>query len=144
MRLFLLLSIASAKQVPTSANTQAPQSGPSLTMALPSDPNASAFATLLVTAPVTDWSPLDDRSFVYESLNFSGNGSFQANAALSAGGESVPCAESGQWTVEAVEAPITGTISMTLAATDCATRSADTTQRIRLSREGDRYRISYR
>lgn len=143
MRLLLLLSIACAKQ-PPSAAPAATESGPSLNMALPDDANASVFATLLLATPVTDWSPIDDRSFLYEALTFSGDGTFAARAALSAGGESVPCTESGQWTLEAVESGTAGTISMTLASTDCATRAAESSQRIRLSREGERYRISYR
>jgi hypothetical protein len=118
--------------------------GPVVTVNLPDGPDGSSFATLLVTTPVTNWSPTDDRSFQYGNLTFLGDGTFIAAAALSAGGESVPCQEGGSWSVEAVESPTIGTIEMTLEDTDCATRQPGGTQRIRISREADYYRIAYR
>ena len=139
----LLLMLACSKQAPSAAVQAAPE-GPALDMSIPAGPDGSSFATLLVTTPVVNWSPTDDRSFQYSTLTFSGQGTFTAAAALSAGGESVPCQESGSWSVEDVESPTIGTIEMTLTETDCATRDSGFTQRIRLSRETDHYRIAYR
>ncbi|MFT5457706.1 MAG: hypothetical protein ACI9K2_004204 [Myxococcota bacterium] len=137
---FLMLA-ACAKQ-PGSPATPSPASV--LQVQLPAEAGAPDFARTLIGHPVTDWSPTGDRSFLYDTLTMAPDGSFSAAAHLAAGGETVPCTEAGTWSVEAVESETAGTIGLALAQTDCATRSAGTELRLRISREGDRYSISYR
>lgn len=124
-----------ASTTPVAAGSETTTGAPgaaTLSMPLPGGPDAKKFAQNLVDAEIADFKPAGvggSVQFVYESLDFSGDGSWTAKAAVEANFESIPCVESGSWTIEDAESATAGTITWTVARTNCAMREAGETTR---------------
>ena len=94
-------------------------------MTLPAGSDARKFAQNLIDTEIADFKPTGvggSVQFVYETLAFTGDGTWNAQAAVEANFESIPCAESGDWTLEDAESASVGTITWTVSKTNCAMR----------------------
>ncbi len=139
----VLLSTLGCKKEVAAPPAQATPKAPALTAEMPDSPEARKFARGLLDNPITNWSPIDDRTFIYTSMSFAPDGTWTADAELTAGGESVPCKEVGEWSIDKAESEVKATMDWTIVKSSCA-RENGSTQRVSATRNEAQYKISYR
>lgn len=144
-----LLVACGKKQAPEPAGDQ-PAAAPAgeLTAEMPDTPEAKAFAKRLVETTVTDWDPLGGASGVelrYKTLTFQPDGSWTAEAALTADFESFECKEVGTWSIDEAESDSAATMNWEVRKTTCPTREAGDALRVKMGiQKGGEYKIAFR
>ncbi len=103
---------------------------PEITADIPDSKEARKFANRLVGHTLTDWSPTDSRSFMWDEVTFSANGNFTAKAAIVASGERITCDEIGTWRIDKGVSNTSATMDWNIKKTDCASREAPATLRV--------------
>ena len=132
----VLVTACGKKAAPEPAAAAEAPAAPALTVAMPDDPKAKAFAERRTTTPIADWKPLGAGAaaeFVYNQLTFAPDGTWRADATVTASFETFPCKEQGTWSLESAESAETGTIATELTKTSCATREAGAQQRYEMT-----------
>ncbi|MCO4746289.1 MAG: hypothetical protein KC912_15940 [Proteobacteria bacterium] len=128
--LFALSVTGCGKKSAPTASADAPAPAPAsatISVSMPGGGNAKAFAKNLIDLDITNWKPTGSGSsvqFIYKTLDFKSDGTWAADASVEANFEEIPCAESGTWAIADAESAQIGTITWTLAKTNCAMREA--------------------
>lgn len=112
----------------------------------PSTSGLTKFQTNLVETKISDWEPTSNTGaqFLYNTLQFDGDGTWNAQGVVKANFEEFECTESGSWSVTSEESATSGTVLWDVKKTDCITREVGTEVRTHFDLSGGKYQISFR
>jgi hypothetical protein len=130
---FLLAACGPKEAAVEAAPAQA--AGPNV----PDDGSSRKFGEKLVNLQVVAWSPSDGGAvqFMYNSLAFRRDNTWQADATVSILDEEVSCQENGAWTMDPAQSDNTATVELTVGKTSCPGRDVGTSIRLEASIMGD-------
>lgn len=118
-----------------------------ITAEMPDTAYAKAFAKRLVALSIEDWKPIDASSGAdlnYKTLAFSPDGTWNAEALLTASYEEFDCKEHGTWRIDNTDSSETATMDWELVKTTCPMREPGV-QRVKMTIEkGGGYKIMFR
>lgn len=144
---FLLLTLfacggASKKDVGTSPAAESVE----MPKDIPQDAASQAFARKLMKNQVVNFRPTDasGASFVYKTLTFKPDNSWDAESGMEADGETIECREVGSWTMDAAEDEHTAMMTWTLGKTTCPGRPEQGKLRVKVHIEKGEYTIQIR
>ena len=126
MTLAIALALACGEKAETETAAPAEAAAPSSDL-VPADKNSQAFADKLFDLDVKRFKPVDaagGASLVYSSLTFKPDGSWQALGEVSVADESMPCQETGTWTMDPATSKDTAQMTWSMSKTSCAGREA--------------------
>ncbi len=154
MRTFIILSLlfvvgcAKEKSVakPTSG-VVAKDGGITSETEIPDDADSKKFADHLVRNPLRGFAPTDSSggaSIKWDTVTFGPKNHWEADAVLTAGGETVRCTEQGRWTIDKAESPTRDTVNLDTKKSTCPGRSDSTSYRLVMDIDGDNYQVVFR
>ena len=113
---------------------------------LPDDKDTRKFADHLVRNPILNFKPNDGAGadLMWQSVKFGAKNHWEAQATLSAGGETVGCEEAGRWTLDKAESADKAVLNLDTNKSTCAGRSGADQYRVAVTAEGDTYTIVFR
>ncbi len=153
MRTFALMSllvlIGCAKEGPpvkSGGGVVAQDGGITPETELPADKDSRKFADYLVRNPMNEFSPSDGggATIRWKSVSFGPKNHWEAQATLTAAGESVDCVEQGRWTMDKAESTEKATVNLETKKSDCPGRSDSVSYRLVMSRSGNGWQIVFR
>ena len=106
---------------------------------LPGDATSKSFGEKLLAAKIVDFEPPGDGGlpFIYETLVFKADNTWEAEAYLDAGDERMDCTESGTWTMDKAESDTVAPVNWVVEKTDCPAREKGKKARAQLSIQSD-------
>jgi hypothetical protein len=125
-----LLLISACAKKPTETSPASEPAKPEITAEMPDSKEARKFAQRLIAYTLTEWSPTNDKAFMWDAVSFSADGNFTAQAALVASGERIACDEIGHWRIDKGVSTSTATMDWDIIKTDCPSREAPATLRV--------------
>ena len=142
----LLLSTPGCKKKEDKTETAAPSADVLGKVDIPKDDNSKAFAGKILTHQVTNFTPADGygMKFVYKTLTFVNDNTWNADAVVGEGDESFGCKESGTWTMEAASDEHTANMEWKMSKTTCSGRQQSDMMRVNVSIAKGDYSISRR
>ena len=113
---------------------------------IPDDAKSKAFAEKLLTQIVQDFKPSDnsEAQFVYRTVTFQPDNSWQAVAQMTAQGETIDCQELGEWSMDPADDEHTAAMEWKVNKTTCAGRPETGMLRLKVTIEGGEYNIKFR
>lgn len=131
------------------ANNGTASSGAAVTenTKVPDDDNSRAFAEKLLSKDVVDFKPTDnnsDAAFIYKTVHFKANNSWEAAAKMYAQGEEIDCAERGTWEMDAATSSNSANVTLTVNYTNCPGRPANNIMRLNFTFDNGGWRIGFR
>jgi hypothetical protein len=131
------------------ANNGTAGDGSALTEAtkVPNDDASRAFAQKLLTHDIIDFQPADnntDAKFIYKTVHFKADNSWNAVAKMYAQGEEVDCAERGTWEMDPADNATTAAVNLSVNYTNCPGRPQENILRLKMSYDGGSWKISFR
>ncbi|GDX81059.1 hypothetical protein LBMAG42_28700 [Deltaproteobacteria bacterium] len=148
--LSLLLVVGCAKEKSVAKPTGgvvAKDGGITAETEVPEDADSRKFADHLVRNPLRDFSPSDSTGgagIKWDSVTFGPKNHWEADAVLTAGGETVRCTEQGRWTIEKAESATKDTVNLETKKSTCPGRSDATSYRLVMDIAGDNYQVVFR
>lgn len=130
----------------TAAAADAPQAESIDGATVPGDEASRSFATSLVRTNVTNFKPTDaaGAKFVYKTVDFRGDNTWEAAAEMSADGETIECRESGTWEMDAAESATTANMTWAMTKSTCAGRPDTDNLRLKVTVAKGEYTIVFR
>lgn len=153
MRTFIILSLlfvvgcAKEKSVAKPTGVVAKDGGITGETEIPDDADSKKFADHLVRNPLRGFAPTDSSggaSIKWDTVTFGPKNHWEADAVLTAGGETVRCTEQGRWTIDKAESPTHDTVNLETKKSSCPGRSDGTSYRLVMDIEGDNYQVVFR
>ena len=143
----LLPAAADAKKKKSDTSEASAEAAPDVTPDVPGDKNSEKFAASLVGLSIDRFSPTDSASgakFLYTSLNFNPDNTWEASGYVEMMDERMECTEGGTWTMDPAESATVATMTWTINQTDCVSRENGHATRYRVTIEGGRIDVEYR
>jgi hypothetical protein len=110
---------------------------------VPSDNNSKKFAKALVGLNITKFRPISD-GLVYDTLKFSPDNTWQAEAAIEIMDEKMECVEKGTWTMDPAESSNVASMTWKIESTDCPARTAPEQIRLKVTIQGSGIQVAFR
>jgi len=133
-RLFLIpLLLGACAKKPIEPATPSAEAKPEVTAEIPDSKEARKFANRLIGYTLTEWSPINNKSFMWDNVSFSPDGTFRAAAAIVASGERMSCDEIGTWRVDKAVSNTSAIMDWDVTKTDCASREKPPALRVSFS-----------
>ena len=143
----LLLSSANAKKgggdAPESTDAATTSASTAVEADVPSDGNSRKFAKSLVGLNITKFRPISD-GLIYDTLTFSTDNTWQAQAAIEIMDEKMECIEKGTWRMDPAESSNVASMVWTIDSTDCPARTAPDEIRLKVTIEGNGIQVAFR
>ena len=111
---------------------------------LPQDKASKAFVKALVDLEIARFSPTDDGVLKYDTLVFSADATWSAQAAVEIMDERIECTESGGWSMDPATTDTNAAITWSVDTTNCAGREAGDVQRALVELSAGRFDVSFR
>lgn len=127
--LALILAACGPKEAPVEAAPA--EVGPQV----PDDASSRKFAEKLLTLQIISWSPSDGGAvqFMYNTLSFKRNNTWNGDANVSILDEEMACQESGGWVMDPAQSDNTANVEMTVEKTSCPGRDIGAKIRVEAS-----------
>lgn len=105
----------------------------------PDDATSKKFGAKLLKSTLRSFSPADTggAKFKYDSMTFSADNTWKADAWVEFDEEKMECTESGKWSMEPAESDKVATVQWSVDKTDCAGRDAGAEVRAQLTLSKD-------
>ena len=112
----------------------------------PADEASQSFAAKMMKFQVSNWKPSDTygASFVYKTVTFRPDNSWQTQAEMSADGESFECQELGTFEIDPAQDEHTAMVTWHVNKTTCAGRPDQGTMRTKINIDKGEYTIMFR
>ena len=131
---FALLNLACGPKSGGAVEAAGSKRAPALGDQVPDESNSQAFAQRLIAEGLSDLEVSDSgAALIYQAQSFSGDGTWKTTAEVDFGEESMPCTESGTWSLEPATSPTEATLAWEVAETNCVGLQAGRSFRIALS-----------
>ncbi len=142
----LVLTTAGCAKKSGGSATAAPAADVMGKVNVPKDDNSRSFAGKILSHDITNFTPSggDGMKFVYKTLSFRNDNTWDADAVLGEGEDSVGCKEHGTWTMEAAKDEHTADMAWVRDHTTCPGRDQSATLRVNVSIAKGEYTISMR
>lgn len=113
---------------------------------IPDDDKSRAFAERLMKHDAKNFTPTDAPGprFVYQTMTFQPDMSWQADARVIAEGETFDCRELGSWTMDPAETEHTANMSWQMNKSTCPGRPEKAAMRVRVTIEKGEYKVEMR
>lgn len=151
MKMFLLMALVltgCGDKKPAASNGSAGEtSAVTENTKVPDDDASRAFANKLLTNDVIDFKPTDnnsDAAFIYKTVHFKANNTWDAVAKMYAQGEEIDCAERGTWEMDKADSNTEASMTLTVNYTNCPGRPDTNIMRLKFTFDNGGWRIGFR